>query len=153
MAQPAVFKRTKRLLVIHLFVQVFLVALLLYMAFRFQGTFRAKGMPQVFLNSIITSVVVQLLAFWPISKFAAAEARREVAVEAGSLTAEQQKGLRQKRLLSDFLKASVFLFFAAFIALAPGATFVMSTAFFCFILATLTYFQCYNAAARRAMKD
>ena len=153
MAQAVDFKRTRRLLLIHLIVQILLLALLVYMAFHFQGLFRAKGIPQAFLNSIIVSIVVQLLAYWPISKFAGSEARREVAAEAGTLTADQQKGLRNKRLLGDFVKASVFLFFAAFIGMAPGATSVMCIAFFSFILTTITYFQCFNFAARRAMKS
>lgn len=151
MAQPE-FKRMKRLMVIHLVIQVFLVLLLVYMAVHFQGVFRAKGMPRIFVNSIVTSLLIQLALFYPISKFAASEAKREIDCEAGDLSAEAQKALRNKRLLGDFIKASVFLFFGAFVAMAPGATFVMSTAFFCFILTTLTYFQCYNIAAKRAMK-
>jgi hypothetical protein len=152
MPPTVAYPRTRRLLAIHLVVQLFLLVLLVYMALRFQGIFQQRGTPRIFTNSIIISVVIQLLAFWPIRRFAAAEARRELAAEAGTLSPEEHKGLRQKRLLGDFLKASVFLFFAAFIGLAPGVTSVMSIAFFSFILSTLCYFQCFNFTARRIMR-
>jgi hypothetical protein len=153
MAIDAGFRRLKRTLVIHVVVQLFLLALLVFMALNFQNAFRAKGVPQVFLNSILTSLVIQLALFYPINRFAAQEARREVAACAGGLGAEELTALRRKRIFGDFLKGAAFIFFATFIAMAPGVTFVMSTAFFCFILVTLTYFQCFNHAARRAMKE
>ena len=46
-------KRLQHLIVIHRVVQIFLLGLLLYMAYHFQQLFLAKGMPQVFRNSII----------------------------------------------------------------------------------------------------
>jgi hypothetical protein len=152
MTLSAPLPRIRRMLVIHLVVQLFLLGLLLYMAFHFQALFRAKGMPQVFLNSIIASLVLELLAFYPVNRFAAAEARREIAAEAGTLSPDGRQGLRHQRLFSDFGKATAFLAFAVFIALAPPATFVMSTAFFGFIFIILTYLQCFDYAARRTMK-
>jgi hypothetical protein len=151
MAQPT-FQRVKRLTLIYLVVQLFLLALLVTMAFQFQAVFRSKGIPQVFFNSIIASVVLQLVTFYPLKVLAEKEARREVAFDAGTLTPEELKGLRHSRMFYDFGKATIFLFFAAFIILAPGVTFVMSTIYFGFILVGLTYFQCFNFAARRAMR-
>lgn len=151
MSQPN-FVRVKRLTHVYLVIQIFLVALLVVMAFQFQAVFRAKGLPQVFINSIIAGVVLQLVAFYPLKRLAEKEATREVAADAGTLTPEEQKGLRHSRMYYDFGKATIFLFFAAFIILAPAVTFVMSTIYYAFILVALTYFQCFNFAARRAMK-
>ncbi len=61
-------------------------------------------------------------------------------------TIDQQKQLRQQRLIGDTLKGAVFLGFTAFILMAPPATFVLSTAFFCFIVTVITYLQCFNFA-------
>lgn len=146
------FQRVKRLTLIYLVIQLCLLALLVVMAFQFQSVYRSKGTPQVFFNSIVASVLLQLAAFYPLKRLAEKEARREVAADAGTLSAEEQKGLRHSRMYYDFGKATVFLFFAAFITLAPGVTFVMSTIYFCFLLLALTYFQCFNYAARQAMK-
>lgn len=146
------FPRVKRLTQIYLVLQLGLLALLLVMAFQFQAIFRSKGLPQVFFNSIVASVLLQLLAFYPLKRLAEKEARREVAAEAGTLSPAEQQGLRHSRMYYDFGKATVFLFFATFIVLAPEATFVMSTIYFAFLLVALTYFQCFNFAARRAMR-
>lgn len=144
--------KLKKLIVIYRVVQVFLLGLLVYMAYSFQQIFQAKGMPQIFLNSIVTAIVIQLLLFYPIRKFALAEAEREAASAGPDLSVDALKALRQRRIFSDILKMAVFLGFTIFILLAPSATFVMSTAFFCFILTLLTYFQCFNFAVARAIK-
>lgn len=151
MAQPT-FQRVKRLTLIYLAIQIFLLALLVVMAFQFQAVFRAKGVPQVFVNSIIAGVVLQLVTFYPLKRLAEKEAYREVGADAGTLTPEEEKGLRHHRMYYDFGKATIFLFFAAFIILAPAVTFVMSTIYFSFLLIALTYFQCFNFAVRRAIK-
>jgi len=151
MPQPT-FQRVKRLTYIYLAVQFFLLALLVVMAFQFQAVYRAKGLPQVFINSIIAGVVLQLVTFFPLKRLAEKEAGREVAADAGTLSPEELKGLRHSRMYYDFGKATVFLFFAAFIILAPAVTFVMSTIYFGFLLVALTYFQCFNFAVRRAIK-
>lgn len=141
--------RLKRLIIIYRVVQVFLLGLFLYMSYHFQQLFQAQGMPQVFLNSIITVLGIQLLLFYPIRKLATHEARREAASQAPDLSPEARKDLRHQRLFSDLIKASVFLSFAVFILLAPAATFIMSTAFFCLLLTLLTYAQCFNFALSR----
>ena len=147
------FKRMKRTLIIHVIVQIFLMLLLIYMSLHFQTAFNGKGTPQAFLNSIIFSVILQMLAFYPLKKLAEKEAKREVAADAGNkLDAAAQKALRHSRLFSDIIKASVVTFVVLFVALAPQFLFLLSTVFFTFILITITYFQCFNFAARKAMK-
>jgi hypothetical protein len=64
-------------------------------------------------------------------------------------SSEARKGLWHLRIFADLIKASVFLSFAVFILLASSATFVMSTAFFCFLLAVLAYAQCFSFALFR----
>lgn len=147
------FTRVRRLTQIYLVLQLFLLVLLVVMAFQFQKIFHSKGIDHVFLNSIIASIVLQLISFWPLKRLAEKEAWREVGAEAGTLSTEEQKGLRQSRMFYDFGKATVFLFFAAFLFLAPPVTFVISTVYFSFLLIALTYFQCFNYAARRAMRS
>jgi hypothetical protein len=144
-----VSNRLQRLIIIYRVVQVFLFGLFLYMAYHFQQLFQAKGMPQVFLNSLITSLVVQLLLFYPIRQLAAHEAGQEAASEAPDLSPDARKDLRQQRIFAELVKASVFLSFVVFILLAPSATFIMSTAFFCFLLTVLTYAHCFNFALSR----
>jgi len=147
------FTRMKRTLIIHMAVQLFLVVLLIYMALHFQASFINQGTPKVFLNSIIFSVILQMLAFFPLKKLAEKEAKREVAADSGNkLDADAQKALRHSRLFSDIIKASIVTFVVLFIAMAPQLLFLLSTVFFTFILFTITYFQCFNFAARREMR-
>jgi len=143
--------RLRRTLLIHRIVQVALCVLLIYMALHFQQLFQAKGTPQVFRNSLLTTLLVQFALFFPLRHFAANEARRELAVAAAGGDVERHKQLRQQRLIGDTLKGAVFLGFAAFILLAPPATFVLSTAFFSFIVTVITYLQCFNFAVRRGL--
>jgi hypothetical protein len=146
-------KKIRRISITYIIVQLFLLALLIFMAFTFQTQYRAKGMPQIFTNSILTSLVLQLLVFYPVNRFARKEAENEIASMAGDLTAEQAKAFRQKRLYGDFLKAAVFIFFVTFSLRAPGSLFVQSTTLFTFILTTLCYFQCLNFAIKRILKQ
>jgi hypothetical protein len=99
------------------------------------------------------TVLIQVALFFPIRKFAENEARRELGVATrDTLTIDEQKQLRNQRLLSDFVKASVFIFFVVFILmLKEEATFVHSTAFFCCIGTILSYLQNFNFAVRRQL--
>lgn len=151
-AENGVDHRLKRLIIIFRVVQVFIFGLFLYMAYHFQQLFRAKGMPQVFLNSLITALVLQLLLFYPIRQLAAHEARREAASQVPDLSPEALKELRHQRIFADLIKATVFLSFTVFILLAPSATFIMSTALFCFLIAVLTYAHCFNFALSRQVR-
>jgi hypothetical protein len=150
MHETVAIRRLRRTLVIHRIVQLLLCVLLIYMALHFQQLFQARGTPQVFRNSLIATLLIQLAIFFPLRHFAAGEARRELAA-ATSADAGQQKQLRQQRLFGDTLKGAVFLGFAAFILMAPPATFVLSTAFFCFIVTVITYLQCFSFALRRSL--
>lgn len=152
MANGFDFKRLRRQLTIFTVVQLFLVALLVFMAVNFQAQFQAKGMPQIFLNSVLMTLVIQLIIFYPLNRFASREADQEIAACRINLSVEEQKELRRKRLFGDFIKAAIFIFFLTFIARAPAATFVMSTTFFTFILTILAYFQCFNFAAKRGIR-
>lgn len=152
MANTFDFTRLRRLIIIYRVVQIFLLVLLAVMAVSFQSSFQAKGMPQIFFNSILTTLVVQLLLFYFLNKFAAREAEQEIAGCARNIAIEQVQALRKKRLFGDYIKAAVFIFFVTFSVLAPGATFIQSTIFFVFVLTILTYFQCFNFAAHKGMQ-
>ncbi len=146
-------RKIRRLSITYIVVQLFLLALLIFMAVSFQTQYRAKGMPQVFTNSILASLVMQLLIFYPINRFARKEAQNEIASLDTSLSVDQAKSLRQKRLYGDLLKAAVFIFFVTFTLRAPGSLFVQSTILFTFILTTLSYFQCLNFAIKKVLKQ
>lgn len=142
--------RVKRQMLIHTVVQVFFIVLLLFVAWHFQQVFAAKGETQVFYNSIFFTFVLQAALFYPIYRFAANEARGEIAVQ-GATTPDELKTLRKKRILGDFIKAIAFIFYATFISLSPPATFVLSTTFFSFIATTVTYLQSFNFCAKRIL--
>ena len=153
MAKSFDFKKLRRLVLVQGVVQVFLLALLLYMAFKFQGALKAEGRPQRFLHSVVTTLVIQLALFYPLNRFATRDAEREMASATTDLPVDEMKALRQKRLFSDYLKAAIFIFYTTFALRAPKDRFVLSIIFFSFILTFLTYFQCYNFAAKRLMKE
>ena len=147
-------RHIRKTLIIHRIAQIVLIALLLYMALHFQQTFQSKhGNLKPFYNSLIATLLVQVMLFFPVRKFADQEAKRELGAAAkGQLSIDEQKQLRTQRLFSDFIKASVFIFFATFILIAPPAGFVLSTTFFCCIGTVLSYLQSFNFAVRRQIK-
>lgn len=151
MNETVAIRRLRHTLLIHRIVQIVLIALLIYMALHFQQLFQAKGLPHIFRNSLIATLVLQFALFFPLRRFANSEARRELATASAQTNAEQQKALRQQRLFSDIVKGAIFLGFATFIMMAPTATFVLSTAFFCFMVTIITYLQCFNFAMRREL--
>jgi len=147
------FGKLKRLMTIYLVVQIFLLALLAFVGFGFQMKMRAVGRPELFTRSALAALALQLLLFYVINKFARSEAAREVESSAVGLTPDDQAGFRKRRLVGDFIKAGVFIFFVTFILRAPDVLPVQCTIFFTFILTFLTYVQCYNFAAKRLMKE
>jgi hypothetical protein len=153
MAKIFDFKRLRRLITIYAVVQVCLVALLIFTALYFQAGFQADGMSQRFLKSILVTLGIQLALFYPINRFAAKEAEREVDSCAVGLSPDELKGLRSKRMVGDVIKMAVFIFYLTFIWKAPENKAILSVVFFSFILTVLTYFQCYNFAAKRLMKE
>ncbi|TLM62806.1 MAG: hypothetical protein FDZ69_12910 [Deltaproteobacteria bacterium] len=154
MTEPIGLRRIRRTLMIHRITQVVLIVLLLYMAILFQQRFQQKyDSLKPFFNSVVLAVLIQVAVFFPIRKFADNEARRELnAAVKEQMSIDEQKQLRNQRLLGDFIKASVFIFFVAFILiLKEQATFVHSTAFFCCIGTFINYLQNYNFAVRRRL--
>ena len=147
------FKKVRRMVMIQAVIQFFLLVLLVYMAVNFLAGLQAEGRPQRFLHSIITTLVIQFALFFPINKLAVRDAQREIASAATDLTADQLKDLRKKRLFSDYIKGAIFIFYVTFAYRAPKNLTVLSVIFYSFILTFLTYFQCYNFAARRLMRE
>ncbi len=148
MANGFDFKRLGRLITIYYVVQGFLLLLLACVAFWFQ----AHVTSQIFINSILRALVVQVILFYPIYRFAAHEAKREVDSCGTSLSSADLMALRRKRVTGDIIKASVFIFFIVFILRAPQAPGAQYPILFVFILTTLCYFQCYNFVAKREMR-
>jgi len=146
--------RLRRALVIHRVVQVLLLVLLLYMGLLFQDKFQEKyASLKPFYSSLVLTLLIQAAIFLPIRKFAESDARRELAGAATSaLSVEELKKLRSQRMFSDFLKASVFIFFVTFILLLnEQATVFHATAFFSCIATVLTYLQSFNHVVRREL--
>lgn len=153
MAKVFDFKKLRTFIKIYGVVQLFLIGLLIYMAVNFQAGLQAEGRPQRFFHSVVVSLIIQLALFYPINRFAAKEADREIETSVVGLSADALKALRGKRILGDAIKWAVFIFFITFIIRAPKDQFVLSIIFFSFILTVLTYFQCYNFSAKRLMKE
>ncbi len=143
------FKKLRRLITIYGVVQVVLIGLLIYMALNFQAQMTSDR----FLKTVVITLIIQAALFYPINKFAIRESGREVDASATGLSPDDLKGLRNKRMFGDVVKMAVFIFFITFIYKAPSHPFILSILFFSFILTILTYFQCFNFAARRQMKE
>lgn len=147
------FRKIQRLIKIHVVVQLLLIGLLLYVALQFQA-----ALGPLFWKSIIITMIIQLVNFYPINLFAGKEAKREVAATAASLTPAEFKSQRTQRIIGEVIKMAVFAFFLIFTYTAPVTAniqanrFTQSLIFLNFILTYLTYFQCFNFAAKRAMQ-
>lgn len=148
MAKSFDFKRLRRLITIYYVVQAFLLLLLGVTAFLFQATVPS----QIFINSIIRALVVQVILFYPVYKFAAHEATREVGSCNTELSTDELLKLRRKRVTGDIIKAAVFIFFIIFVARSPQLPGAQFTILFVFLLSTLCYFQCYNFVAKKQMQ-
>lgn len=137
----------KRIIAIQRAVQIFLLVLLVFVAFQLQG----KMTSAQFLKVAIATMVAQLALFYPLNKLAGHEAARELETSAPGVPVEKLVELRRKRIFSDILKGSFFLFFVAFIALSPEHPLVQAFIFFTFILTTLTFIQCFIASLKKGM--
>lgn len=148
------FKKLRRLIMIHVAVQAGLVLLLIYIALQFQA-----ALGPLFWKSVIITMIIQLVIFYPVNFFAGKEAKREIAATALNLTQEEFKSQRTKRIIGEVIKMAVFAFFLIFAWSAPVTAnvqanrFTQSLIFLNFILTYLTYFQCFNFAAKRALKE
>ena len=142
------FTKFRRLLNIHLVVQVVLAALLVWTAWMFQ-----QKLADRFLICVISALVFQLILFFPIKSLTGKEVEREIASSAVALTPDDLLALRRKRVIADIIKSSVFLFFFIFIyMLLQKPIIFLAFAYFSFIMTCLSYFQCFNFAAKREMK-
>lgn len=152
---PAGFdlRKLRRLVMIHRVIQVLLILLLIYVALQFQA-----ALGPLFWKSVIITMIIQLVNFYPINLFAGKEAKREIAASAGNLSPEEFKAQRTQRIIGEVIKMSVFAFFLIFTYTAPVSAniqanrFTQSLIFLNFILTYLAYFQCFNFAAKREMK-
>lgn len=153
MARVFDFSKVTKVIKIYGFVQVLLVVLVVFMALNFQGLLQAEGRPERFFHSVIISVIIQFILFYPIRRFATSDVNRDVENAANDLTQEETKKLRQKRIYSEYFKSAYVLFYFTFAYLAPKDRFVLSVIFISFILTMITYFQCYNFAAKRVIKE
>lgn len=142
--------RIKRQMMIYTVLQVVLTGLLLFVAWEFQEVYTKKGALNIFFNSIILTMCLQILVFYPIYRFATKEAKGELAAQQ-TTNPDEMKALRSKRIFGDYLKAAVFIFYGTFIVMAPAVTFALSTAFFSFVATTLTYLQCFNFAMKKLL--
>jgi hypothetical protein len=152
------FKKLRRLIHIYAVVQVVLVGLLIYTALIFQAGLTADGKGFLFTKSIIATLLMQLAFFYPIYKFGSREAGLAVDSLQSGLTPAELKSLRNKRLVGDVVKSAVFCFYVVFAWKVPSsnvsaAKFFLSMIFFNFILTYLCYFQCFNFAAKKIMKE
>ena len=134
-------------------VQFGLVALLVYMAVNFQHKLTLMGRANNFMHGAIAAAVIQLLLFFPIKKFAAKEADRDLYLASAVLTKEEVKEYTKKKRWSDIIKMSTFGFFIIFILAAPTDPLVLSVIYYSFILTILSYLQCYNFAAKKLVKE
>ncbi len=152
------FKKLRRLINIYAVVQVVLVALLVYTALIFQAGLNADGRGDLFNKSIIATLLMQLAFFYPIYKFGSREAGLAVDSLRSGQTPAELKSLRNRRLVGDVVKSAVFCFYIVFSWKAPASSaaaskFFQSMIFFNFILTYLCYFQCFNFAAKKIMKE
>lgn len=153
------FKKVRRFITIYAVVQALLFILLVLMALYFQAGLQSVGNSQLFMKSVIISLVIQLALFFPLSKFATREAKREVDACATDLSPEQLKAFRNSRTLGDVIKSAFFVFFITFLLMVPAKLlmhqklFFTSLIFFSFILTALSYLQNYNFAVKRLIKE
>jgi len=152
-------KRINRTMNIYRVVQALLIALFAYMAFNFQRMFALRGRPDQFISSIVITIVTQLILLYPIYRLAWRDAGIEIEGSVPGLSTGQLAALRKKRLLGDLWKFSAVVFFLTFVVLSPdqskaqGMPMVLSSILFSFLLACLTYFQCFNFTVRKRLKQ
>ena len=152
------FTKLNRQMRIYRIVQTILTGLLIVLAITFQGRFVALQKPGQFISCIVASIVVQLLLIWPVYKLAWRDAGVEIEGSQPNLSNEQLGALRKKRLIGDLWKFCGVAFFITFVALVPdakkaaGATPVLATTIFSFLLTCLMYFQCFNFSAKKRLK-
>lgn len=153
------FKLLNRTILIYRVVQALLICLLGYVALLFQNKFTLMGRPEMFVSSVVTTIVLQLLVLYPVYRLAWRDAGIEVEGCAVGLSPEALAVLRKKRMVGDLWKFCAVGFFLAFVTLMPdgtkasGLSQVFAITLFTFLLMCLTYFQCFNFSAKKRMKQ
>jgi len=153
------FKKLNRQMIIYRVVQTVLTGLLVVLAINFQGRFADLQRPGQFFSSLTAAIIVQLLLIYPVYKLAWRDVGVEIEGSQPNLTTEQLAALRKKRLIGDLWKFCGVGFFIAFVTLAPdakkaaGATMVLASTIFSFLLTCLMYFQCFNFSAKKQIKS
>lgn len=153
MPGTARFKKIKKTMGIFAVVQFLLIALLVYMAVNFQAKLRLLHREHNFMQGVIATFIIQLAFFYPIYRFAAKEADRDLSLTGNSLSKEEIKAVGKKKRFADIIKIATFGFFVIFIMAAPADPLILSVLYYSFILTILTYLQCYNFAAKKLMKE
>lgn len=141
-------KKIKKTIRIFAVAQFALTGLLIFMAFSFQQRLQALGRGNYFMKAVLAAFVLQLFLFYPIFKFAGKEAERDFSLLAPRGT-EESKAIAKKKRWADIVKMSVFGFYAIFLLAVPSDPWILSVIFYSFILTILSYFQCYNFAAKK----
>lgn len=153
------FKKLNRQMMIYRIVQTILTGLLIVLAIVFQSRFAALNKPDLFIRSVLFSVIGQLLLIWPVYKLAWRDAGVEIEGSVPDLSKDQLAALRKKRLIGDLWKFCGVAFYVVFVTLVPdsrkavGATPVLAITIFSFLLTCLMYFQCFNFAAKKRIKS
>jgi lysylphosphatidylglycerol synthetase-like protein (DUF2156 family) len=145
------FKKLRKTIVINRIIQGFFIILLVVAVIKVQAGLAEQGRPQRLMHAIVITALLQLALFYPLSKGAGKDAAREIESAETGLSVDRIQDLRRRRIFSEFMKAAIFLFFATFIARAPGDLFIQSTILFTFIVTVVTYLQCFNFQAKRKM--
>jgi hypothetical protein len=140
--------KLKKTITIQRSVQVFLLILLVLVAFQFQQ----KMTQQQFLRAALFTIALQLLLFYPLNKLGEREASREVNAAAPNLPADKLAAARRSRIVSDMVRGAFFLFFITFIVLAPNHPSIQAIIFFTFIFTYLAFIQCFIGHLKRKMQ-
>ena len=146
--------KLKKTMKIFAVVQLGLLALLIYMAMNFQAQLQMIGRGHNFMVGVIAASVIQLILFFPIKKFAAKEADRDLYLSTTTLSKEEMKVYSKKKRYSDIAKMCTFAFYIIFIlGMRSPDPVVLSVVYYSFVLTVLTYLQCYNFAAKKLMRE
>jgi hypothetical protein len=148
------FTKLRKTMKIFAVVQFALLALLIYMAISFQAQLQLIGRGHNFMFGVIAASLIQLVLFFPIKKFAAKEADRDLYISSTTLSKEELKAYSKKKRYSDIAKMCTFAFYIIFIlSMRSPDPLVLSVIYYSFVLTILTYLQCYNFAAKKLMQE
>ncbi|MFW9603679.1 MAG: hypothetical protein ACMV0F_01875 [Trichlorobacter sp.] len=151
--------RLKRLMIIYNVVQVGLLGLLLFMSYNFIVIFGMYSLSGAFSKSILFALALQLLIVYPAWLLAKQDVQVEIQSAKQDLNGDEMMALRKKRLIGDIWKLCALGAFVVFIAMSPGvdkgrgASVILATSYFSFLLTAISYFQCFNYVAKRQIRS